>query len=152
MQDLKFWGFFGIHSLFLNYTLFGGIISDSKAPLLIHASILPLTILHWRCNNNECILTTIEHKIAKNTKYEFWVNRYPLFSQRYLNILGINLSEVATEKLIRIFLGFSWCYTIFKLSSLYYQPLYLEKLHQEPLKQLQKNFLPQLQFPMALLH
>lgn len=132
-------GFFITHSIFLNYAVFGGMFASSKSALLIHTSVFPITMLHWKTNKEQCFLTEIEQKLVKNTKYEEWVNKSPLFTQRYLSLLGIHMNEPTTEKVIRIIFILSWGYTVFKLFSL----IRLES--KSPLERLfeQKILLPQ---------
>lgn len=112
-------GFFIAHSIFLNYAIFGGLLTSSKIALMIHATIFPLTILHWKTNKNKCFLTEIEQKLVKNTKYEDWVNKYPLFTQRYVSLFGIHMEEDDMNRIVIILFFTMWCITLFKLFSLY---------------------------------
>ena len=123
-NEYKFIGCFFVHSLFLNYAVFGGIFTSSKVGLWIHSTTLPLTLLHWNTNNNKCFITELEHKYVKNTKYESWVEKRPLFTQRYLSLFGIYLEEQNVETLLRYAILLTWSYTLFKLSFQYYrQPI-----------------------------
>ena len=118
-NEAKYIGFFAVHSLYLNYAVFGGLFSNTKTVLWIHALVCPLTILHWNTNNGACFLTELEQKLVKNTKYEKWVEKYPLFTQRYLSLFGISLEEQTTEKMLRVAFIISWVIPLFKLFSLY---------------------------------
>lgn len=126
-NEQKFQGCFLLHSLFLNYTVFGGIFASSKVGLWIHSTILPLTLLHWKLNNNKCFITELEQKYVKNTKYENWVTESPLFTQRYLSLFGIHINEIKLEIILKYSIGLTWLYTIFKVSSLYHQQILLEQ-------------------------
>lgn len=141
-------GFFMVHSVFLNYALFGGLFSSSKYALLLHSSIYPLTMIHWKTNNGNCYVTEIEQKLVKNTKYESWVIKYPLFTQRYVNLFGIHTEKETMDKLTKIVFTLSWGFTLFKLFSLFREET------KSPFQLLLEQNLPLLQkfqlFPLLL--
>lgn len=141
-------GFFMTHSVFLNYAIFGGLFASSKYGLLLHSSIYPITMIHWKTNNGQCFMTQIEQKIVKNTKYENWVNTYPLFTQRYVSLFGIHTEEETMEQVTKIIFTVSWGITLFKLFSL------LRVETKSPLQLLFEQNLPLLRkfqlFPMLL--
>lgn len=120
-NETKYIGFFTFHTVYLNYAVFGGLFSNTKQSLWIHSLVFPLTILHWKTNKGACFLTEIEQKLVKNTKYEKWVEEYPLFTQRYLSLFKIYLNEPTTETLSKLGFIFSWSITLFKLFSLFHQ-------------------------------
>jgi len=118
-NSIPYIGFFIAHTIFLNYAIFGGLLASSKTALMLHAAIFPLTILHWKTNNSKCVLTELEHKFVKNTKYEEWVKKYPLFTQRYVSLFGIHMEENDINRIVKAVFFITWCITLFKLFSLY---------------------------------
>ena len=105
-------------------------------------------MIHWKTNNGNCYVTEIEQKLVKNTKYESWVIKYPLFTQRYVNLFGIHTEKETMDKLTKIVFTLSWGFTLFKLFSLFREET------KSPLQLLLEQNLPLLQkfqsFPLLL--
>lgn len=86
-----------IHTIFVLLMQYGFILP--KSFLKYYLLLWPITLLHWKLNNNNCILTQIELKL-RGIKEDKDYN-YPFMKKLYFNIFNLDL----TTKQIHNFLG-----------------------------------------------
>jgi len=112
---IKYYTLFTIHTIFFLYCIVGGLITNNKALLLLHAINWPLTYIHWKTNRGDCFLTNIENDYAKGTKMEKINKEYPLYTQRLALLFGIKTREEDNEIRVRILFTLGWLVSIYKL-------------------------------------
>lgn len=112
---IKYYILFIIHTIFFLYCIVGGLITNNKSLLLIHAINWPLTYIHWNTNKGACFLTNMENDYAKGTNMEKINKAYPLYTQRLALLFGIKTREEDNEIRVRILFTLGWLVSIYKL-------------------------------------
>ena len=116
MENLtKYYLLFSVHTIFFFYCIVGGLITDNKALLLIHAINWPLTYIHWQFNKGACFFTDLENEYSKGTKVEELNKKYPLYTQRLALLFGLKTKEADNEIRVRILFTLGWLVSVYKL-------------------------------------
>lgn len=110
-----YYSLFITHTIFFIYCIIGGLITNNKKLLVIHALNWPLTYIHWNTNEGACFLTNMENNFSKGTKMEKINKDYPLYTQRLSLLFGIKTEEDTNELLLRILFTSGWLVSIVKL-------------------------------------
>lgn len=102
-----------IHKIIVYFMLFGFLLPINF--VYIHSITWPIVYLHWKFNNDKCILTEMEYKL-KNIEY----NHIPKtsedhdfpFMRKLFSELGINLNNQQIDKFIIKYLTIVWIISI----------------------------------------
>ena len=98
-----------IHNIFILIMIFGFMLP--KKYLKFHALIWPLTLLHWKTNNNKCMLTQLE----KYLKGDDSDSSDSSFMKSFFKRWGINLTMRGTNILNITLYTLGWLITMYRL-------------------------------------
>ena len=101
-----------IHLLCLVFLVFGFLFNSPIT--YVHLLAIPLVIVQWWFNNNQCILTQLQNKF--NTKIEDpFENLEGNFTRDLLSKVGLTLTDKQLQILIYAVLFISWTLSLKKL-------------------------------------
>jgi len=95
-----------IHNILMFFTIFGFILP--KKYLMFHALTFPLILLHWKTNNDKCVLSQLE-------KYLTGDNSDSSFMKSFFERFGINLTMRGVDILNITLFTVAWLITMYRL-------------------------------------
>jgi hypothetical protein len=90
------------------FIVFGFLIP--KKYLIFHIVFWPLLVIHWKTNNNKCVLTQVEH-FLNDTKE---TNDEP-FILKHVKNFGFNVTEKFVDKMMFMIFTIPWLFTCWRL-------------------------------------
>jgi hypothetical protein len=107
-----------LHKLLVYFIAFGCILPVKYLPF--HLIAWPSVYIHWKFNDNKCVLTQLEHwlkdgtcmkdapKVGEKRDDDFY------FAKKTLHDYSIDLSDEEVDKLIYIFFSLSWMISFYR--------------------------------------
>jgi hypothetical protein len=107
-----------LHKIIVYFIIFGCLLPKKYLPF--HLASWPIVYIHWKLNDNKCILTQLEHwlkdgtsmkdapKIGEKRDDDFY------FTKKTLGNLSINLSDEDIDNLVYLVFSISWLISFYR--------------------------------------
>lgn len=109
-----------VHKLLVYFITFGCILPVKYLPF--HLIMWPIVYIHWKLNDNKCVLTQLEQwvkdgtsmkdvrKVGEKRDCDFY------FAKKTLNDYSITVTDDDIDKLIYIIFSISWLISFYRYS------------------------------------